>query len=111
MNHSVMADSKFNLPHSHEDWPRVKRVLKEIADKVTVGSLDAIGEVVLASPYWGLDTPPQMNILNKALSKGDHFTKEAFFGEILPYIATRAMAVETLFPETSIKVMNKIVYP
>ena len=96
--------STFHLPHSLNEWPSVKAKLQAVADKVTVGSLEAIGEVVMASPYWGLNQPPLLNTLNKTLSSGTHYNKETFFGDILPYIARRAMEVETYFPEKTIQV-------
>ncbi len=101
--------STFNLPHSLTEWPSIKAKLQAVADKVTVGGLEAISDVVLASPYWGLDKPPLLNTLNKALSSGTHFTKEAFFRDVLPYIAGRAVQVEELFPEKTIQVSPCII--
>ena len=96
--------STFHLPHSHEQWPKVRDRLKLLSEKKTVGSLKAMGDVVLASPYWGLDRPPMLNVLNKTLSDGTHYNKEEFFDEILPYISRRAMEVESYFPEKTIQV-------
>lgn len=99
-------ESIYNLPHSHKEWPIVKRKLQLLSDKTIDGSLEAIGNVVLVSPYWQgrTDQPLLLNSLNTALTQGGHYTVEGFCGEILPYIATRALEVENLFPEKTIKV-------
>lgn len=99
-------ESTFHLPHSHKEWPIVKHKLQLLSDKAIDGSLEAMGTVVAVSPYWGIpDKPPLLDSLNKALSQGGgHYTKETFCEEILPYMAGRALEVEDLFPDKTIKV-------
>lgn len=91
------------LPHGHSQWSIVRGKLQKVADK-TLQGLDAIGDVILVSPEWGLDKRPLLNVLNRALGQGSHYNKEEFGEDILPYIAKRALEVETLFPESKIQV-------
>ena len=99
-----MAQDTYHLPHSHEKWPAVKEKLQRLAEKSDTG-LTALAEAVKVSPHWSVDQHPMLNVLRKALqSHSNDYSEKGFCEETLPYIASRALEVETLFPEKTIKV-------
>ena len=95
--------STLTLPHGHTQWPIVKEKLQKVVDK-TIRGLEALASVVLVSPEWGLEKPPLLNCLHRSLRLGQYYTEEEFGEEILPYIASRALDVERLFPKKSTEV-------
>lgn len=98
--------SSLTLPHGAPIWPTVKEKLQKVSDKTLLG-LDGLSAVIMISSEWGLDRPPLLSVLAKVLSRGDHFTTEQFSDDILPYIAGKALQVETLFEDKNIQVNNQ----
>lgn len=92
-----------SLPHGHKEWPQIKAKLQKLAEKIE-NDFDALADTIALSPEWGLDRPPMLNVLKKALHNGQYYTTEQFFQDILPYIASKALSVETVFPEKTLKV-------
>ena len=106
---SSTSVSTYDLPHSHKEWTKVKEKLKNIADKKETGLL-ALAEAISLSPYWTVDTIPMLNVLKKALGDGKFYNEEQFCNDILPYIASRALAIESLFPSKTIQVRPQYCY-
>ena len=100
--------STYDLPHSHKEWTKVKEKLKNIADKKETGLL-ALAEAISLSPYWTVDTIPMLNVLKKALGDGKFYNEEQFCNDILPYIASRALAVESLFPSKQYRLDHNVI--
>jgi poly(ADP-ribose) glycohydrolase len=99
------SSRKYTLPHGEAKWSQIKDQLEKLSNG-TVKGVQGLREVIAISPQWANPNPPILNTLGKVLNDGEHWNIEEFGDDILPYIAKRAMEVETLFPEKTIDLLT-----
>ena len=87
-----------NLPSKEKWWEEVEERLKNLASG-SEKALDAYAATIQHTPYWNDNDPPKLTVLKKVLDRGDYFTKETFCEDILPFVAMKALQMDSLFKE------------
>ena len=93
-----LGKRSIRLPNTYDSWPKIKEDLSALSMKTRKGldpferALERDGESV------------ELALLKKVLTKAVYVTEEQFYETLMPWIAGKALQVETLFKETDYKI-------
>ena len=93
------SKKKIALPSTYDTWPEIRGHLTALSSRAKRGPeafhcvLERGGESVA------------LDLLDKVLGKAEYITGERFYDELLPWIAEKALEVDSLFKESNDKIV------
>ncbi len=96
---STVVDSTISLPNTYSTWPEISGHLAALSSKAESGPV-AFQRVL---EYDGESVA--LSLLDKVLGKAQYITEDHFYGILLPWIADKALKVESLFKESNYSIL------